>query len=316
VDTRPLGRSDLEITRLGFGAWAVGGGGWNGGYGPQDDRDSIAAIHRALERGINWIDTAAIYGVGHSEDVVGRALDGLAERPYVFTKCSLVRDAAGEVVTDLRAASIRQECEDSLRRLRTDVIDLYQVHWPVPDIGGSLEEAWSTLAELQREGKVRHLGGSNFELEHVERVQAIAPIVSMQPPYSLLQRDAEQELMPACLREDIGVIVYSPMASGMLSGSMTRERAAELPPDDWRRHDERFQEPKLSAGLDKAERVRGLATRRGVSPGEVAIAWTLANPAVTGAIVGFRLPRQVDELVGAASLGLTDPELAELDGDG
>jgi aryl-alcohol dehydrogenase-like predicted oxidoreductase len=312
METRRLGDSDLEITRIGFGAWGVGGGGWAGGYGPQDDAESIAAIHRALDLGVNWIDTAAIYGVGRSEQVVGRALAGLAERPYVFTKCSLVRNEAHEVVTDLRAASIRQECEDSLRRLGVEAIDLYQVHWPEPDLGGSLEEALGVLVELQREGKVRHLGGSNFELGHVRRAQAIGPLVALQPAYSLLARDAGRELLPACREDGIGVIVYSPMASGLLSGSFSRERAAALPEDDWRRGDERFQEPKLSRSLAVADGVARVAERLGRPPGQVAIAWTLAHPAVTGAIVGFRRPQHVDDLVGAADLALSPADVEEL----
>jgi aryl-alcohol dehydrogenase-like predicted oxidoreductase len=306
VRTRTLGRSGLTITTIGIGAWAMGGGGWSGGYGGQDDGDSIAAIHRALELGVNWIDTAAIYGVGHSEEVVGRAIAGLAEPPLVFTKCSLVRDEQGEVVTDLRADSIRAECEQSLRRLGIDVIDLYQVHWPEPDIGGSLEEAWGTLRDLQREGKVRHLGGSNFELEHIDRVAAIAPVVSLQPSYSLLARDAEHEVLPRCRADGIGVVVYSPMASGLLTGTWTRERAAALPEDDWRRADPTFSDDGLERGLTVAEGVRELASGLGCSAGELAIAWTLANPAVTGAIVGFRRPQQVDALAGAAELDL-DP---------
>jgi aryl-alcohol dehydrogenase-like predicted oxidoreductase len=304
VRTRTLGQSGLAITTIGIGAWAMGGGGWPGGYGGQDDRDSIAAIHRALELGVNWVDTAAIYGVGHSEEVVGRALAGLAEPPLVFTKCSLVRDEQGEVVTDLRAASIRAECEQSLRRLGVEVIDLYQVHWPEPDVGGSLEEAWETLRALRREGKVRHLGGSNFELEHIDRAAAIAPVVSLQPSYSLLARDAERELLPRCRADGIGVVVYSPMASGLLTGTWTRERAAALPADDWRRGDPKFSDDGLERSLAVAEGVRELASGLGRSAGELAIAWTLANPAVTGAIVGFRSPRQVDALAGAAELDL------------
>lgn len=302
--TRTLGRSGLEITAIGIGAWAMGGGGWSGGYGIQDDRDSIAAILRALDLGINWIDTAAIYGIGHSEEVVGRAIAGLVEPPLVFTKCSLVRGEHGEVVTDLRAASIRAECEQSLRRLGIDAIDLYQVHWPEPDIGGSLEEAWETLGDLQRAGKVRHLGGSNFELEHLDRATAIAPPVSLQPSYSLLLRGAEQELLPRCRADGIGVIVYSPMASGLLTGTWTRERAAALPEDDWRHADPNFSGPGLERALAAAAGLRELAAGLDCSAGELAIAWTLANPAVTAAIVGFRRPAQVEELVGAADLVL------------
>jgi aryl-alcohol dehydrogenase-like predicted oxidoreductase len=313
VKTRTLGSSGLEITVIGVGAWAMGGGGWAGGYGPQVDGDSIAAVHRAVELGVNWIDTAAIYGVGHSEEVVGRALAGLAERPLVFTKCSLVRDDRGEVVTDLRGASIRAECEASLRRLGVDAVDLYQVHWPEPDVGGSLEEAWLTLLDLQREGKVRHLGGSNFEPEHLDRVAALAPPASLQPPYNLLRRDAERELLPRCRAEGIGVVVYSPMASGLLTGTWTSERAAALPDDDWRRSDPSFGGQGLERALAAADGLREIADGLGCSPGQLAIAWTLANPAVTGAIVGFRRPDQVDGLVRAADLALDAATLDALD---
>jgi aryl-alcohol dehydrogenase-like predicted oxidoreductase len=312
VRTRTLGRSGLDITTIGIGAWAMGGGGWSGGWGSQDDRDSIAAIHRALELGVNWIDTAPIYGVGHSEEVVGRALAGIAERPLVFTKCSLVRDERGEVVTDLRGTSIRAECEQSLRRLGVEAIDLYQVHWPEPDVGGSLEEAWAVLAELQREGKVRHLGGSNFEVEHVERASAIAPVEAMQPSYSLLAREAEAEILPRCARDGIGVIVYSPMASGLLTGTWTRERAAALPEDDWRRGDDKFSGEGLERSLAVAAGVTAVAAGVGCSPGELAIAWTLANPAVTGAIVGVRNAAQVEALAGAADLELDAATAAAL----
>jgi aryl-alcohol dehydrogenase-like predicted oxidoreductase len=290
----------------------MGGGGWSGGYGDQDDDSSIAAIHRALEFGVNWIDTAPIYGLGHSEEVVGRALAGLAEPPLVFTKCSLVQDAQGEVVTDLRAASIRGECEQSLRRLGVDVIDLYQIHWPEPDIGGVLEEAWATLRDLQREGKVRHIGGSNFELEHLDRAAPIAPVVSLQPSYSLLERGAEPELLPRCLADGIGVIVYSPMASGLLTGTWTEERAAALPADDWRAADAKFSGDGLERSLAVAGGVRDLASGLGCSAGELAIAWTLANPAVTAAIVGVRTPEQVEELAGAAERDLDAATLAAL----
>jgi aryl-alcohol dehydrogenase-like predicted oxidoreductase len=310
--TRTLGLSGLAITTIGVGAWAMGGGGWSGGYGDQDDRDSVAAIHRALELGVNWIDTAPIYGLGHSEEVVGRALAGLAEPPLVFTKCSLVQNEAGDVVTDLRASSIRSECEQSLRRLGIDVIDLYQIHWPEPDIGGSLEEAWETLRDLRREGKVRHIGGSNFVIGHLDRAGAIAPVASLQPSYSLLERGAEPELLPRCLADGIGVIVYSPMASGLLTDTWTKGRAAALPADDWRREDAKFSGDGLERSLAVAGRVGELAAGLGCSAGELAIAWTLANPAVTGAIVGVRTPAQVDALVGAAELDLGASALAAL----
>src|SRR2546421_7055040 len=249
METRKLGNSDINITRVGFGAWALGGGGWEFAWRPQDDADSIAAIHRALELGVNWIDTAAVYGLGHSEEIVARALQTWpGKRPYVFTKCGLRWDEKGNTHRVLRADSIRRECEDSLRRLQVEAIDLYQVHWPAQD-PPELDEGWATMASLQREGKVRWIGVSNFNGEQMKRAQAIAPITSLQPPYSLIHRDIEAEILPYCRREGIGVIVYSPMASGVLTGAMTRERAARLPENDWRRRDPEFNEPKLSHNL-------------------------------------------------------------------
>jgi len=303
VEKRLLGGSDLAITPIGFGAWQAGGHGWPG----QEDADSIAAIHRAIAHGVNWIDTAAVYGLGHSEEVVARALRGVAERPYVFTKCSIVWDEAGDTSSSLDPASLRRELENSLRRLEVATIDLYQVHWPFPDEG--IEEGWRTLAGFQREGKVRWLGVSNFDVAQMRRAQAIAPIASLQPPYSLLARDAEQEILPFCEREGIGVIVYSPLASGLLSGTMTRERAASFPEGDWRADSEAFREPRLSEALELAERLTTVGARYGRSAGEAAIAWTLANPPVTGAIVGFRSADQVDGLAGAAELRLDDEDL-------
>jgi aryl-alcohol dehydrogenase-like predicted oxidoreductase len=319
VDTRQLGTSDLHITRIGFGAWAIGGPDYAYGWGPQDDADSVAAIHRAVDAGINWIDTAAVYGLGRSERVVAQALKplGSSRRPYVFTKCSLVWDAQGAISHSLKAASVRKELEDSLRRLETDVIDLYQVHWskpwglqePAPDI----EEGWSTLAALQKEGKVRHIGVSNFDVAEMTRVRLIAPITSLQPPYSMLRRGIEGDILPYCLANSIGVIVYSPMAAGILSGAMTRERAGSLPASDWRSKNPDYQEPKLSRNLELVEELRKVSERYGVSPGVVAIAWTLRQPAVTGAIVGFRNPRQVEGLLEAAKLTLTPEEIDLID---
>ena len=310
--TRKLGNSDLEITPIGFGAWAVGGA-WEFGWGAQDDADSVAAIHRALELGINWIDTAAIYGLGHSEQVVARALhEWNGSRPFVFTKCGMIWDAAGKVDYSLRAASIRREVEASLRRLQTDVIDLYQVHWPADDLKETAE-GWATLADLQREGKVRWIGASNFSLDELARAQSIAPVTSLQPPYSLIKRDVEKAQLPWCEREGVGVIVYSPMASGLLTGAMTRERAASFPAGDWRNKNPEFQEPKLSANLALVERLRTVGARRGKSPAETAIAWTLRNPAVTGAIVGGRNARQVEGIIGGADFKLTLEEAAEIE---
>src|SRR6202162_3735386 len=295
MQTRKLGNSDLHITPVGYGAWAIGGSDWQFAWGSQDDNDSIAAIHRTLELGVNWIDTAAVYGLGHSEQVVARALkDWRGSRPYVFTKCGLRWGFQGEVHKVLSADSIRGEVEDSLRRLSTDVIDLYQIHWPPDPDSDELEEGWSTLADLKREGKVQWIGVSNFNVEQLRRAQAIAPVTSLQPRYSLVHREIENEILPYCLSEGIGVIVYSPMTSGLLTGAMTRERAARLPKDDWRREHPDFTEPNLSHNLALVERMREIARARNRSVGEVAIAWTLRHPAVTGAIVGARNAREAE----------------------
>jgi len=315
MQTKRLGNSDMHITPIGFGAWAIGGSGWSHAWGAQDDSDSIAAIHRALDLGVNWIDTAAVYGLGHSEEVVARALSGYSgrrSRPYVFTKCSQVWDDRRQVTTVLEASSIRRECEASLRRLRSDVIDLYQIHWPT-ERSGEIEEAWTTLAELQREGKVRWIGVSNFDVAQLERARRIAPITSLQPPYSLLRRKIEGEVLPYCATHGIGVIAYSPMLSGLLTGAMTRERARNLPPDDWRRRNAEFQEPRLSRNLELVERLRAIGARHGVSPGEVAIAWTLRHPTVTAAIVGGRSAEQVEGVIAAADFRLSEDEVAEIE---
>jgi aryl-alcohol dehydrogenase-like predicted oxidoreductase len=308
-----FGRTGLEITRVGFGAWALGGGNWDWGWGAQDDEESIAAIHRALELGVSWIDTAAQYGLGHSEEVVRRALEGLDPRPLIFTKGGQPEGPNRTSYQTLKRDSLRRECEGSLERLGVDAIDLYQIHWPIPD--DEVEEGWATLAELKEEGLVRHIGGSNFSVEQLERAEAIAPVETLQPPYSLLDRDGEDEILPYCREHDIGVIVYSPMASGLLTGTMTRERIEGLPPDDWRRQSARFREPELTRGLELVERVGAVAERHGVSPGAVAVAWTLRHPAVHGAIAGFRRPDQVDPIVVAADLELTDDDVAELLGE-
>jgi aryl-alcohol dehydrogenase-like predicted oxidoreductase len=314
MKTRQLGNSDLYITPVGFGSWAIGGAGWQFGWGKQNDDDSIAAIHRSLELGVNWIDTAAVYGLGHSEEIVAQALaDWSGTRPYVFTKCGLRWDAQGQTHRVLTAASIRRECEDSLRRLKVDAIDLYQIHWPVSDMR-ELEAGWSTMAQLQREGKARWIGVSNFDVEEMKRAQEIAPITSLQPRYSLVHPEMEEEILPFCEHEGIGVIVYSPMASGLLTGAMTRERISNLPEDDWRKHDPDFNEPKLSDNLALVQWLRTLGKRRGYAPGAVAIAWTLRNSAVTGAIVGARKPGQVNDVVAAAGLDLSTSELINLKG--
>jgi aryl-alcohol dehydrogenase-like predicted oxidoreductase len=311
MKTRKLGNSDLLITPIGFGAWAIGGSGWEFGWGEQDDKQSVAAIHRALELGINWIDTAAVYGMGHSEEVVALALRTWSgPRPYVFTKCGLRWDEQGYVHRSLNAASIRRECEDSLRRLKIDVIDLYQIHWPTEE----LEEGWNAMARLQKEGKVRWIGVSNFNLKEMRRAQAIAPITSLQPPYSLVRREIEHEILPYCRSEELGVIVYSPMASGLLTGAMTRKRVDALSMSDWRSRDIEFQEPRLSKNLALVERLREIGERHGRPPGQIAIAWALRNPAVTGAIVGARNAKQVEGNIGAADVCLTDEEIAEIEG--
>lgn len=301
----------MKLTPLGVGAWAIGGSDWAFGWGPQDDNDSVAAIRAALDRGINWIDTAAVYGLGHSEEVVAKALEGLAQKPFVFTKCERIWDENRQIQKSLKRDSIRREVEDSLRRLKLDVIDLYQIHWPEPD--EDVEEGWTTLAELKAEGKVRHIGVSNFNVNQLTRAQAIAPITSLQPPYSMISPEIEEAILPYAAAHNIGVIVYSPMKSGLLSGTMTKERVAAMPEDDFRRRTLHFQEPKLSHNLELVEVLRKIGARHGRTPGEVAIAWTLRHPAVTAAIVGIRSPAQVDGVVGAADFRLAAEEIAEID---
>lgn len=315
MQTRRLGNSDLHITPVGFGAWAAGGAGWDFAWGHQDDRESIAAIHRSLELGVNWIDTAAVYGTGHSEEIVAQALkEWQGARPYVFTKCSMRWDKKGRVSKVHSADSIRQECEDSLRRLQVDVIDLYQIHWPPENNGAGLEEAWSTLAALKKEGKARWIGLSNFDVAQMQRAEKIAPVTSLQPPYSLVRRRIESEILPHCESRGIGVIVYSPMASGMLTGAMTRERAKNFPKDDWRRNSPEFKEPKLSQNLELVERLKKVAARYNSTPGAMAIAWTLRLPAVTGAIVGARNAQQAEGVMRAGELKLTPQDIAEIEG--
>lgn len=306
--TSPLGSTGLEISRVGFGAWALGGGGERG-WGPQDDEESVAAIHRAVELGVNWIDTAAGYGFGRSERVVGRALAGMIDRPYVFTKASLLDDGTRHIRHSLKRESILREAEASLARLGIDAIDLYQIHWPIPD--EDIEEGWAAMAELKERGLVRHIGVSNFSASQLRRIQPIAPVETIQPPYSLIDRAAETEILPLAGRDGIGVIVYSPMGSGLLTGGMTRERIAAMPADDWRKTDPRFTEPQLSRHLALATRLRAVAARRDSTPGAVAVAWTLRNPAVDGAITGFRRPGQVDPVLAAASLELTTQDITE-----
>jgi aryl-alcohol dehydrogenase-like predicted oxidoreductase len=313
MTTRKLGNSDLQITPIGFGAWAAGGGGWEYSWGPQDDHESIAAIHKALELGVNWIDTAAVYGLGHSEEIVAQALrEWRGSRPRVFTKCVLTWDESRKINANHSVASIRRECEESLRRLQVETIDLYQIHWPPSDNGPALEQSWRTLAALQKEGKVRWIGVSNFNAEQLKRAAKIAPITSLQPPYSILRRAIEEQLLPYCQQNNIGVIIYSPMFSGMLTGGMTRERAAALPADDFRRRNPEFQEPKLSKNLELVEKMKSIGARHGRNPGEVALAWVLRNPAVTGAIVGARSPGQVEGVMRAGGLHLSVEEVDEI----
>lgn len=316
---RTLGQSDLKITPIGIGAWAIGGGEWKFAWGPQDDQESIGAIRAGLDHGINWIDTAAVYGLGHSETVVGQAIKGLRTRPYIFSKCSLVWDDSGKISHNLQAASIRREAQSSLKRLRVDTIDLYQIHWPAwegnPESAspGSIEEAVGALAKLQAEGKIRHIGVSNFNAQQIQRALSVAPIASLQPPYSLLATEVEVSTLPFARDHQIGVIVYSPMASGLLSGSMTRERIAGLPEDDWRKHSPNFQEPLLSRNLRLVETLRAIGRRHNATPGEVAIAWTLRNPAVTGAIIGVRSAQQVSGIAGAAAVKLSPNDILEIE---
>lgn len=311
MQTRQLGRSDLAITPVGVGAWAMGGGDWAFSWGPQQDEQSVAAIHAALDAGVNWIDTAAVYGLGHSEEVVAKAIAGRPTRPYVFTKCSLLWNEKGDISHSLRADSVRRECEASLRRLKIDAIDLYQIHWPDPE--QEIEEGWQTLAALQKEGKVRYIGVSNFSVSQMKRAAKIAPITSLQPNYNIVTRDIEREILPYCRDNHIGVIVYSPMKSGLLTGKMTRERIASLPKDDFRQRTASFQEPLLSRNLGLVEILRKIGDQHGHTPGEVAIAWTLRDPVITGAIVGMRSPEQAKEIVRAADLRLNPDETEEIE---
>jgi len=300
----------MEITRIGFGSWAIGGGGWRAAWGPQDDDEAVGAIRRAVELGMNWIDTAAVYGLGHSEELVARALKGVSERPYVFTKCSQVWDESGNISNNLKRDSVKRECEESLSRLQVEAIDLYQIHWPRPD--EDIEEGWEAMAELKEEGKVRHIGVSNFDVEQMERIREIAPVETLQPPYNMLKRGIEDEILPYCQENDIGVIAYSPMRSGLLTGKMSPERVANLPADDWRRNSSDFQEPRLSRNLELVSLLEEIGVEHGRSPGEVAIAWTLRHQAVTAAIVGGRSPDQVDGIIGAAELRLSEDELDKI----
>jgi aryl-alcohol dehydrogenase-like predicted oxidoreductase len=309
--THPLGNSDLHLTPIGYGAWAIGGGNWEFGWGAQDESESLAAIERALDLGINWIDTATVYGLGHSEEVVGKALkQHRGAKPLVFTKCSMRWTPDRKIYRSLKAGSLQEEIENSLRRLCVETIDLYQIHWPNPE--DELEEGWETLARFQSEGKVRYIGVSNFSVEQMKRVQKIAPITSLQPPYSLLNRAVEKEILPFCQENHIGVINYSPMVSGLLTGKMTAERIRSLPEDDWRKRSANFQSPKLERNLALVEVLRAIGKPHGVEPGVVAIAWTLRHPAITAAIVGARRPDQVDGVLPAATFRLSESEILRI----
>ena len=305
-----LGNSDLHLTSIGFGAWAIGGGNWEFGWGAQDDAASIDAIHAALDMGINWIDTAAVYGLGHSEEIVAKATKGLTEKPLIFTKCSMRWDAERKIYRSLKAASVTEELENSLRRLGVEAVDLYQVHWPNPE--DEIEEGWAELAKLQKQGKIRWIGVSNFNVAQMRRAQAIAPITNLQPPYSMLRPAIEAEILPFCQENKIGVINYSPMVSGLLTGRMSAERVAARPADDWRRKAVEFNEPRLSRNLKLVELLREIGSAHGVEPGVVAVAWTLHHPAITAAIVGGRSPEQVKGLAPALSFRLTEGEFGQI----
>lgn len=311
MTTRRLGKNGPQLTRIGLGTWAIGGAGWKYAWGSQDDRDSVAVIHEALDLGINWIDTAAVYGLGHSEEVVGRAVAGRRGRVLVATKCGRQGAPDGSIVSVLDAASVRAELEASLRRLKTDWIDLYQVHWPDPD--PQIEEAWEEIAKAVKAGKVRYAGVSNFGPAQMQRIQRIHPITSLQPPYSMLRRDVEREILPFCGENGIGVICYSPLQMGILSGTFSRERAASLAEDDLRSRSPHFTEPDLSRNLALVEKLRPIAARNGRTAGELALAWVLRRPEVTAAIVGGRRPGQAKDLAGAADWNLSTEDAAEIE---
>ncbi len=310
MELRTLGNTGYQITPIGFGAWAIGGNGYKFGWGPQDDQDSINTIHKALDAGINWIDTAAVYGLGHSEEVVGRALKGISQKPYLFTKGARVWKDDGTIFDEQSAEGVRGQVEASLRRLQVETIDLFQFHWPRPD--EQLEVGWRTLAELQREGKIRHIAVSNYSVAQMERLLPIAPISSLQPPYSIIRPDVEDEILPFCQQHKIGVIVYSPMQSGLLTGAMTAERIQAMPDDDWRRNNPQYQEPRLSRNLALCALLVEIGKPHGRTPGEVAIAWTLRRPEVTAAIVGARHPGQIDGIIGAMEFRLSDAEIEQI----
>ena len=308
--TRQLGNSDLHLTTVGFGAWAIGGGDWAFGWGPQDDQQSVRAIHRALDLGVNWIDTAAIYGLGHSEEVVARALEGRSD-VIVATKCGLRWRDNGSVYGCLEAHSVREEVEASLRRLRVEVIDLYQVHWPNPD--AQIEEGWAVMSELVKEGKIRHAGVSNFSVEQMRRAQAIHPIASLQPPYSMIDRAVEPEVLPFCAEHGVGVVAYSPLQCGLLTGAFDQQRLGRLAKGDWRRKNQCFKQPMFSRIMELVKRLRPVADASDQSLARLAIAWVLRRDEVTAAIVGARNPAQIEETAPAGDWEPGPEELAELD---
>lgn len=304
----------MELTSTGFGAWAIGGAGWDFGWGHQEDDKSINAIIRALELGVNWIDTAAVYGLGHSEEIVAKALGRWkGARPYVFTKCAQVWDKDKNITLSHDPASIKKECENSLKRLKVDAIDLYQIHWPPRNNDDKIEPAWEMMSQLKKEGKVRWIGVSNFNVNQIKRAQKVAPVTSLQPPYNLINRNYESEILPYCRDNNIGVIVYSPMSSGLFSGAFSKERVANLPEDDWRSRSANFLEPKLSKNLELAEKLKEVGNKYKRSAGEIAIAWTLKNPAVTAAIVGARSTDQVEGIIHAGEIKLSDKDIQELE---
>jgi aryl-alcohol dehydrogenase-like predicted oxidoreductase len=310
MQTRQLGNSDLMITPLGVGSWAMGGAGWAFAWGPQDDADSIAAIRAGLEAGLNWIDTAAVYGLGHSEEVVGKAVEGISPKPYVFTKCARWWNDKREIVKTLKSADLRKQCEESLQRLKTDVIDLFQVHWPEP--AEDIDEGWETMIRLKEEGKIRWAGVSNFNAAQLKQISKHGYPTSLQPPYSIVSPEIEEEALPYCAANNIGVLAYSPMRNGLLSGKMTKERVAAMPEDDFRCRSPFFQEPNLTRNLALADKLREIGTRHGRTCGETAIAWTLRRPEVTAAIVGVRSPEQWKGVLGAATFRLSEGEIREL----
>jgi len=311
IPTRLLGNSGVQLTTVGLGTWAMGGGDWQYSWGPQDDAESVRTIHRAFDLGINWIDTAPAYGLGHCEETVGRALRGLHDRPFVATKCARCWDDRGMLLGRLKKESVRREAEDSLRRLGLDVIDLYQIHWPDPD--EDIEEGWATVAELIGEGKVRFGGLSNFDLSQLKRAQAIHPVTSLQPPYSMLVRGVEADLLPYCAAHGIGVIAYSPMQKGLLTGKVTRAWAASLAADDHRRNDPDFQEPRLSANLALGDALRSIAAKHGKTVAQLAIAWILRRPELTAAIVGARRPEQIEQTVAGGAWDLSAEDIKAID---